>query len=164
MSIRSATAQDWDRIVEIYNQSIPTGVSTADLSPVNLESRVRWLEEHNEERYPLYVEENETEVRGWCSISPYRPGRMALQHTAEISYYVASSYWGQGVASRLIENALNDCARIGVKTLFGILLDTNEASIALLKKCGFERWGHLPKVADIHGKECGHLYMGKRVN
>jgi len=163
MRIRIANENDWERIIEIYNQAVKTGFSTADISPVSVESRADWLREHAEDQYAIYIEENEEEIMGWCSISPYRSGRMALRYTAEISYYIAMNYWRRGVASLLIKYAIEDCTRLGIKTLFGILLDTNEVSINLLKTFGFERWGYMPNVADFNGHECGHLYMGKRI-
>ena len=39
----------------------------------------------------------------------------------------------------------------------------NWDSIGLLKKFGFEQWGHMPNVADFDGAECGHVYLGKRI-
>jgi phosphinothricin acetyltransferase len=52
---------------------------------------------------------------------------------------------------------------LGIKTLFAIILDDNEASVKLIEKCGYEKWGHLPGVAVFDGVEAGHLYYGKRV-
>jgi len=163
MDIRIANEQDWEGIIEIYNQAIKTGVSTADITPVTVESKSDWLKEHSEDKYVIYIEEEEGKIIGWCSISPYRLGRMALRYTAEISYYIAENQRKRGVATRLIQYAIDDCERLEIKTLFGILLDTNGASIKLLEKFGFENWGHMPRVADFDGNECGHLYMGKRI-
>jgi phosphinothricin acetyltransferase len=102
-------------------------------------------------------------LAGWCSLSAYRPGRMALRHTAEISYYVHQDHRRSGVGSALIAHAIAQCPRLGLRTLFAILLDINRASASLLEKHGFARWGHLPGVAEIDGRECGHLYYGRRV-
>lgn len=102
-------------------------------------------------------------MAGWCSISPYRPGRMALRYTAEISTYIDQAHHRQGVASRLIKHAIDECARLRIKTLFGILLERNIASRQMLEKLGFQRWGYLPRVADFDGEECGHFYYGKRI-
>ncbi len=46
---------------------------------------------------------------------------------------------------------------------FALLLDINSTSVRLLEKFGFTRWGHMPDVADIDGRECGHLIYGLRV-
>jgi len=163
MSIRFVEESDWKSVIAIYNEAIALGNATAHTTPVSVESRAEWFRDHTEEKYPIYVVESEGELAGWCSISPYRPDRKALRFTAEISYYVSQNHRRKGIASRLINHAIGDCSHLGIKTLFGILLDTNEASIFLLKKLGFEEWGHLPDVADFDGCECGHLYYGKRI-
>lgn len=161
--IRLATETDVPAITEIYNQAIALGSATADISPVSVHSRSEWLRRHSADRYPVLVAVIDSEVVGWCSLSPYRPGRQALRHTAEISYYVHVDFRGAGVGSRLIEHAIARCAQLGIKTLFAILLDINADSVRILEKFEFERWGHLPRVADFNGNECGHLYYGRRV-
>lgn len=164
MGIRFAVENDLPRLVEIYNQAISLGRATAHTTPQSIGTRVNWFHEHSSDRHPIYVEQKEDQITGWCSISPYRAGREALRFTAEISYYVAVEFHRQGVASRMVEYAMKDCRRLGVKTVFGILLETNEASLRLLENLGFEEWGFLPRVADFDGRECGHRYMGRRLD
>jgi len=161
--IRFATDADLPRIVDIYNQAVSLKSATADTAPILVESRRAWLQEHSSERHPVYVAEDGRVVVGWCSISPYRPGRMALRHTAEISYYIDEQYRGKGIGSDLISHAIEDCPRIGIKTLFAIILDINQSSSKILQKLGFQKWGHMPSVVDFDGKECGHLYYGIRL-
>ena len=163
MKIRFLEESDRSRVVEILNEAIGIANATALTNPVSVESRSAWFDEHTRENYPIYVEEVDGVISGWCSISPYRAGRGALRFTAEISYYVSNDFKRQGVATRLVLHAIEDCGRLGIKNLFGILLDTNEASIRLLEKLGFGKWGHMPNVADFDGTECAHVYYGKRI-
>ncbi|MDG2166795.1 MAG: GNAT family N-acetyltransferase [Opitutales bacterium] len=163
MTIRTALETDLQAIVDIYNQAVSMGNATADTEPTNIEPRRSWLAAHSIDQHPVYVEEDNGTVRGWCSLTPYRAGRKALRHTAEISYYVDNQCQRQGIASRLVKHAMQDCSRLNLKTLFAIILDTNQGSISLLKKFGFEEWGYMPGVADFDGTECGHTYLGKRV-
>jgi L-amino acid N-acyltransferase YncA len=163
ISARIATDKDLPVIVEIYNQAIVLGSATADISPITLESRKLWLQEHSADHYPVFVAINLDVVVGWCSLSAYRPGRMALRHTAEISYYIDKDTRGKGVGSFLISHAIERCSTLGIKTLFAIILDINIESTQILEKFGFSKWGHLPDVADFDGQECGHLYYGLRV-
>jgi L-amino acid N-acyltransferase YncA len=162
--IRIASEEDLPAITSIYNQAIALQSATADMSPVSLDSRKIWLQTHSPEQYPVFVAENDTVVVGWCSLSPYRPGRMALRHTAEISYYVDENYGNMGVGSALISHAIESCTPLNIRSLFAILLDINQDSTRILEKFGFERWGHLPNVADFDGRECGHYYYGRRVS
>jgi len=163
VTVRKATEEDLPAIVEIYNQAIALGSVTADISPVTVESRKLWLQEHRADHYPVFVAVNLNAVVGWCSLSAYRPGRMALRHTAEISYYVDRDAQGAGVGSFLISYAIERCPILGIKTLFAIILDINTESAQILEKFGFSKWGHLPNVANFNGRECGHLYYGLRV-
>jgi L-amino acid N-acyltransferase YncA len=160
---RIATEDDVDPIVDIYNQAVALGTATADISPVTTESRRLWLREHSPDHYPVFVAEHQDEIIGWCSLSPYRPGRMALRHTAEISYYIDENSRGMGVGSFLISHAIEKGSHLGIKTLFAIILDVNEKSTQILEKFGFEQWGHMPNIAEFDGRECGHLYYGLRV-
>ena len=163
MNIRPAQIDDLQRIVDIYNQAIPSRCSTADLTPIRLEDRRAWFASHSAEKYPLFVAEIDHVITGWCSISPYRPGRMALRFTAEISIYLDQAFHRQGVATNLINYAITQCPKLEIKTLFGILLERNIASRKMMEKLGFQQWGYLPQVADFDGEECGHLYYGKRI-
>jgi len=161
--IHIAAQSDVPAMTDIYNQAVESRSATAELSPVSIESRCEWLRAHNPEKHPVFVALDGATIAGWCSLSPYRPGRLALRHTAEISYYVDGGHRRMGIGSRLISHAVDACPGLGIKTLFAILLDINVPSIRLLEKSGFRQWGHMPDVADFDGRECGHLYYGRRV-
>lgn len=51
MSVRFeyATHDELPRIVEIYNEIIPSRLATADLEPVSVASRENWFAEFNHE-------------------------------------------------------------------------------------------------------------------
>jgi L-amino acid N-acyltransferase YncA len=161
--IRLAQIEDLPTIVDIYNQSIPSQQSTGDTQPVRVEDRMTWFREHRPEEHPIFVADVDGGVAGWCSLSPYRPGRPALRFTAEISYYIALAYHGRGIATALVEHALAACPGLQIRHLFAIVLEGNQASLKLLQKMDFEQWGYLPKVANFDGKEVGHLYYGRHV-
>ena len=163
MIIRFAQQDDLPTIVDIYNQAIQTKQSTGDLQPVTVESRVAWFQAHSMEKYPIFVMEEEGRVIGWCSLSAYRQGRAAFRHTAEISYYISFAHQRRGIGTALIEHTLAICPTLQIRHLFAIVLENNQASLRLLEKMGFEKWGYLPQVADFDGKEVGHLYYGRHV-
>jgi L-amino acid N-acyltransferase YncA len=163
MPIRLADESDWPSLIGIYNQGVDTRMSVGDLTHVSVEGRREWLAAHNSRDHPIYVEETAGKIVGWCAISPYRPGRMALRHTVEISYFVDEAHRRTGVATRLIDHALAGCKRSEIRRVFAILMDINAPSVALLEKLGFEKWGHLPGVAVIDGKECGQVYLGRLI-
>jgi L-amino acid N-acyltransferase YncA len=161
--IRLAVVEDVPAIAEIYNQAIALNSATADISPVSEDNRRTWLAEHSADTHPVFVAEERGGVIGYCSLSRYRPGRMALRYTAEISYYIHEDFRGLGVGSRLIERAIALCPRLNIKTQFAIGLDFNSDGVHILENFGFQKWGHMPNVANFGGSECGHLYYGRRV-
>jgi L-amino acid N-acyltransferase YncA len=164
MKIRTAEEDDLEALTEIYNQAIAAGRKTGDLELFSVADRRRWFRDHPPEEYPIFVAEEDGSVVGYLSLSAYRPGRMALRHTAEAGYYVRSDRHRRGIASCLLDHCLRVCPSLGIKTLIAIVLDVNPASAALLEKSGFEKWGFLPGVAEFDGVEAGHLYYGKKIN
>jgi phosphinothricin acetyltransferase len=124
---------------------------------------LEWFEKHDDNEYPVYVAEIDDIVAGFVYIDYYRPGRIALKQNAEISYFVDKNYRRKGIGKNLIEFMESQCDNLDIKTLFAIIIDNNEASIKLIEKCGYKKWGHLPKIAIIDNVEVGHLYYGKRI-
>ena len=109
------------------------------------------------------VAEKGKSIVGYLTISTYRSGRMALRHTAEISYFVHFEHHRQGIASCLLQHAIDMCPSLQIKTLFAIIIDSNQGSINFLEKYGFEKWGYMPRVAEFGGNAVGHLYYGLRI-
>jgi L-amino acid N-acyltransferase YncA len=166
MQIRIARQKDLKQIVAIYNQAIADGNCTADIEPLTVAERQEWFDNHTPpERYPIYVMEEDagTDIVAWCSLSAHRRGRMALQHVAEISYYVDKNHRGKGVGKTIMQYALQKAPTLGLHNLFAILLDTNQISVALLEKNGFSQWGHLPDIAEFPDRICGQYIYGRKV-
>ncbi len=161
--IRLFRNDDRQAIINIYNQAIQHGFYTADMDEIKFADKTDWFIEHEDVKYPIYVYETDGIVAGWLSISPYRKGREALRYAAEVSYYIDENYQKQGIGTQLLNFALDRLAQLGIKSLFAILLDVNVGSIKLLEKFGFEKWGHLPNIADFNGKVCGQFYYGYQV-
>jgi phosphinothricin acetyltransferase len=164
MLIRKAAAGDLAAIDRIYNQSVAAKFIVADLTPFTAAKRSEWFREHDD-RHPVFVAEaaEGRGVIGFLSLSPYRPGREAVKHTAEVSYFVDEHSKRQGVAASLLQYAESRCRELAIKTLFAVIIDRNAPSIALIEKHGYQRWGYLPGVAVFDGDEAGHLYYGKRI-
>ena len=161
--IRMADRKDLEAIVQIYNMAVHAQFETADTSAVSVNSRLGWFSAHSPAAYPIYVYEVDGTVVGWISLSPYREGRNALRYTIEISYYVHQDFKRQNIGSKLIEKAIAEASSLNYKTIFAIILDKNEASIFLLLKYGFQKWGHMPNIANFDGVECGHVFYGLRL-
>ena len=163
LTFRIAKKEDWQRIIDIYNQSIFESGKTADTELQSVESKSNWLTEHLDERHPIILALLNKDIVGWCSLSSYRAGRKALESTAEISYYIDKEFQGAGIGTRLIEETIDYARDHGIKNLMAILLDINIISTKILRKFGFEEWGHLPNIAEIKGSRCGQYIFGKNI-
>lgn len=160
MNIRIANLSDLPAIVDIYNQAIRSRCATGDMDEFTVDERITWFNEHQADSYPIYVAKLENTVVGFGSISPYRPGRRAMDKVAEVSFFLDYNYHKRGIGSTLISHMIADCPRLGIDSLIAILLGTNDSSIALLKKLGFEEWGRMPQIIHFEDKTCDHLYYG----
>ena len=163
MIIRFANITDLPFIVKIYNQAIKSRCATGDMEEFGVDERIEWFEKFDNNEYPLYVAEIKNRVVGYCTLSPYRPGREAMSTVAEISYYLDYSFHGKGVGTALLKHVISDCDRIGKKSLLAILLDINPPTIGLLEKFNFKKWGYFPDIIEIDGKKCGHLIYGLKI-
>ncbi|MBA2875567.1 GNAT family N-acetyltransferase [Thermaerobacillus caldiproteolyticus] len=162
-TIRHAKREDLKAVVDIYNSTIPSRMVTADTEPVTVESREPWFLEHTPHSRPLWVVEADGKVCAWLSFQSFY-GRPAYRHTAEISIYIAEGWRGHGIGRYLLQKAIEECPRLGIKTLLGFIFGHNEPSLKLFSRFGFEKWGHLPSVAELDGIERDLLILGKRID
>ncbi len=163
ITVRIANQNDWKRIIEIYNHAVLEKGKTADTELQTVEGKQDWLSQHLPPKHIILLAEIDSQIVGWCSLSPHRPGRKALEKTAEISYYVDNNYRKLGIASALINSAIETAKENGINNLFGILLDVNLVSVTILEKFGFKKWGHLPNIAEIDGETCGQFIYGRHL-
>lgn len=160
--IRDAVEGDLPAIVAIYNASVPSRMATADLEPVTVADRRAWFRQFTPGRYPLWVLEDGGRVAGWLSFRMFY-GRLAYAATAEVSVYVAPEHQRRGVGRRLLSAAIARGPELGLKTLLYVCFAHNAPSLRLSEGLGFERWGHLPRVAEMDGIERDVLILGRRV-
>ena len=160
MKIRYALTPDLPDIVDIYNQAIRSRNATGDMDEFTLDERIDWFNMHSEDAYPIYVSEIDGRVVGFGCLSPYRPGRRAMRKVAEVSFFLDYKHLKMGIGTKLLKFMMDDGNRLGLNSLVAILLNINEASIALLKKHGFEQWGYMPGIIHFEEVTCDHLYYG----
>ena len=73
--------------------------------------------------------------------------------TAEVGYYIGEDYWGQGIMSAALSEAVEDYFKTTeVVRLFATPFDYNKASAKVLEKAGFQYEGTLRSNAVKNGK------------
>ena len=163
VSYRFARRQDLSGIVDIYNQAIANGQITGDRKPFTVEQKEEWFDRYSQNNYPFIVCELKGQIIGYGHISPYRPGRERLSGTGEITYYVDNAHFRKGVGGTLIDLLILEARDRNIQTLLAILVETNFASIQLLRKKGFKQWGELPHVFAFEDNLLNHLYFGLKL-
>ena len=82
--------------------------------------------------YPIIVKETQ-ENAGYVQLCPIDGGNW------EIGYHVAKDYTGKGYATEAVKAFLPVISeKVGASEIFGICLEENKASFAVMRKCGFE--------------------------
>lgn len=146
-----AVREELPKIIDIYNQAVPTRISTADTSPVTVESKIIWFESYNQTTRPIWVMKIENNIVGWVALEDFY-GRPAFKSTAEISLYIDENYQGQGLGQQALDWVFSQLENCEVTTIMAYVFHHNEASQKLFFKNGFERWAHLPSIANMDDK------------
>ena len=157
-----AHQNDLPKIVATYNSTIASRLVTADLEPVTVESKQAWFDAHSSNRRPLWVIEVDGTFSGWMSFNSFY-GRPAYDGTVEVSIYLEENARGKGLGKVCLQKAFDVCGELNIKTLLGFIFDHNEPSLKLFYKMGFEKWAHLPKIANMIDAERGLIILGKRI-
>lgn len=163
MEIRKAHTEDLTQLTDILNQSIHWGNATAFLYELRPEQRIEWFNKHSQIPCQIFVAVEQRTILGYLSLGAYREGREAFRHVAEVSYFVHFEHHKKGVASGLMEHALNYCKKVKIDTLLAFLYANNEPSILFLKKFSFERWGLFPGLIRRKDLEIDHVIYGLKI-
>jgi L-amino acid N-acyltransferase YncA len=131
-------------MLEIYNDAVVETTATFDLEPRSPEAQTAWLAEHVPP-YPVIVCENDGQVLGWGSLSPYAV-RPAYRFAAELSVYVDKGARRRGTGEGLLRQLMLLGDTHGLHTLVAKITAENEASIRLAEKVGFRQTGLLEEV------------------
>ncbi len=163
LRIRDATEADLPAIVDIYNQSIPGGWSTADTNAITVSDRVEWFRKFDPAKRPIWVAEVDGRVIATAYLSSFYAGRPAYDATAEVSQYIATAYHRRGIGLRLKRWVIEQCPRLGITTLLSMHFDHNEATRRINARLGFEQCGHLREIAVVQGQKRGLIISALRI-
>lgn len=161
LNFELATPQALPRVVEIYNQSIPGRLATADLQPVTIASRKAWFAAFDPTARPLWLMKAADRCLGWVGLEDFY-GRPAYKHTAEISIYIDQAFHHEHVGQQALTYVFTQLPRLDVQTLVAFVFAHNAPSLGLFAKNGFARWGLLPDVAELDGQRRSLAILGRR--
>ena len=157
-----AKQEDLEKIVSTYNSTIASRLVTADLEEVSVESKQGWFDAHSINKRPLWIVLVNDKYAGWMSFNSFY-GRPAYDGTIEVSIYLEEFARRKGLGNSCLQKAIDASPSLQIKTLLGFIFDHNEPSLELFYKMGFEKWAHLPKIANMIDAERGLIIVGKRI-
>jgi L-amino acid N-acyltransferase YncA len=157
-----AELNDLPNIVSTYNSTVASQLVTADLEPVSIESKLDWFHKHNTINRPLWLVQYNNNYAGWMSFNSFY-GRPAYDGTVELSIYLEEAYRGLGLGKACLKEALNKAPAMNIHTLLGFIFGHNQPSLNLFTQFNFEKWAHLPKIANMNGVMRDLIIMGIRL-
>jgi L-amino acid N-acyltransferase len=136
MDVRVATTADAEAIRTIYNREVTGSSVTFDLVPRSLEEQVAWLEARAGAHVVTVAVDDQGEVVGFASLSPFRD-RAAYNTTVEDSVYVHHERRGEGIGRLLLTDLVDRAASHGFHTVIARIVGDHQASIELHRSVGF---------------------------
>lgn len=158
LKIRHASEADLEAVNRIYNREIELGTATWDLEPWTIERRRVWWAEHSDPLQPVIVAEDGTGVVGFAYLT-LMSLKAGWRFTREDTIYIDERCRGQGVGVALLGALLEEARAIGVRLVVASITSTNEVSIRLHRRFGFEMVGTLPNAGYKFGEWMDTTYM-----
>jgi L-amino acid N-acyltransferase len=148
--IRPAAADDAGAIRAIRNDIIEHSTAMWTTKLLTPEDGKAWMEE-NLARRSVYVAETSGTVIGFANWSPWRP-KDGYRHTLEDSVYLVAGHQGRGVGTELLRTLIAGATESGAHVMMASIEATNETSVALHARQGFEVVGIAREVGNKFGR------------
>jgi phosphinothricin acetyltransferase len=146
--IRPATAADAAAIAAIYNQGIQERSATFTTDAQSADAILPLI---GDTTRPLLVAERDGAVVGWARA--FRADdRCAQAGVGEYAIYLDRAARGQGSGRALLEALCEASRRAGYWKLVGKLFASNEASLALARRCRFRTVGTHERHGRLDGR------------
>ena len=158
MLIRPMEPADWPAVAEIYREGIATEHATFQTACPPYRA---WDASHIRE-CRLVILAPDGAIAGWAVLSRVNM-RWCYRGVAEVSIYVGERYRGRGYGCHLLSALCAAAEQAGYWTLQSTVLQDNEASYRLHRKCGFREVGRRERIArDCHGRWLDTWLMERR--
>lgn len=153
MHIRDAGQADIPGITAIYNDAVVNTTAIWNETEVDHENRRQWLAARRQAGYPVLVavDAGTDAVLGYASFGDWRAFD-GYRHTVEHSVYVHREHRGRGIGEALMGELIGRARGLGKHVMVAGIDASNDGSIRLHEKLGFEQVGHLKQVGTKFGK------------
>ncbi|WP_434659365.1 arsinothricin resistance N-acetyltransferase ArsN1 family A [Paenibacillus polymyxa] len=161
LNVRTATSEDLERILEIYNQGIEDRIATLETEAKDFDYMVNWFSEH-QNRYTVLVTESDGIVVGWASLNRYSH-RCAYDGVADLSIYVERSFRSKGVGSTLHSKLEKEAKKSNFHKIVLFTFPFNENGQRLYRKIGYREVGVFEKQGVMDGQYIDVMIMEKLI-
>ncbi|NQY08318.1 MAG: N-acetyltransferase family protein [Flavobacteriales bacterium] len=138
--VRTATQNDIQAIVNIYNYYVINTAITFDETPFTFET-IEDRINHADARHPWLVFEENNEVLGYAYAGIWK-ARSAFKNTVEVTVYLKDGHDGKGIGTDLYKELIKRLKENGMRSLLGGITLPNPGSEALHEKLGFKKVAH----------------------
>jgi L-amino acid N-acyltransferase len=162
IEIRPAGSDDLEAMLAIYNDAILNTTAVYDYQPRTADAERKWFETKQAQGLPVFVAVDNATIIGFGSFGPFRPWP-AYQYTVENSLYVDSAFRRKGAGTALLASLVTAAQTGGYHAMVAGIDATNEASLALHRKAGFERVAHFREVGWKFERWLDLVFMERRL-
>ena len=145
VQIRSATENDLQQTLDIYNEIIANSTAIFQYEPQTLEMRKAWFAEKQDKNFPVFVAEENNAIVGFSTFGQFRNWQ-AYKFSVENSVYVKADCRGRGIGKLLLQPLIDAAKEMQLHTIIAGIVADNEASLALHKQFGFIEVAHFKEV------------------
>ena len=168
ITIRIATPEDADALLEIYTYYVLNTAITMEITPPDPDEFRRRIIQTGK-NYPWMVAENDGVIVGYAYISSFHT-REAYRHAAEISIYVAKDERHKGTGRQLYDALEEIAQRQNVYTLHACIVKPDgpdayvtNASCDFHASVGYRMEGRHERCAYKFDRWYSVVWMGKRL-
>ena len=162
VTIRIATEADAAFVHDVYGYYVYHSNATFSTENPDVDS-YRAKIAHTLEVYPFYICEVDGVPKGFAYGAQLRPHE-AYQWDVEATIYLApDAPKRKGLATQLYQRLLDTLTQQGFKSVYGVITDVNEASLALHRAMGFTQAGHFSNMGYKNGQWLGVIWMQKTI-
>ena len=138
------------RIINYYILNTTVSFHDAILSAEDMREKVFF----NKLWYGAFVIQRETEIIGYCAVSPWKK-QEAYRHTAEVNIYLHEQHTGRGYGSEALAWLEDFAIRNDIQNLIAGVCSENIPSIRLFEKngrlCARYEWSWANRRAALRG-------------
>lgn len=149
--IRSAVENDLYGILEIYNDAILNTNAVYTYRIQTLQERKSWFNKKTEDNFPVLVFVEKNKVIGFATFGPFRAWP-AYKYTIEHSVYVHKEHRNYGVGTALVKQIIKKANEREFATLVAGIDASNEKSIRMHEKLGFQYCGIIKRAGFKFGQ------------